>query len=80
MIRKFFSFALTASAVAALSASLVFAAAEYAPGQVLVKYKDGSTRTRTGMTAMYSRLGVIDIRRLGNAMKGYEQLFFNTAL
>ncbi len=55
-------------------------AMEYRPGEVIVKYKDGVTRTRTGMQMMYASLGVNSVKRLGTMMKGFEHLVFDPSL
>lgn len=51
-------------------------AADYQPGEVIVKYKDGVFRTRSNMNTLYNNVGVVKIRRAG-LMKGFEQLSLN---
>src|SRR4051794_30479345 len=61
-------------------ASVAANAMEYRPGEVIVKYKDGVTRTRDGMQVMYASLGVLSVKRLGTMMKGFEHLIFDPAV
>jgi len=57
--------------VAAAPAAL---AAEYKPGEVIVKYKEGIFRARTTMNALYSSIGVENVRRYSGMMNGFEHL------
>jgi subtilisin family serine protease len=52
-------------------------AAEYQPGEVLVKYKDGAIRTRLFMDQMYDSAGVRTVKRFTGMMKGVERLILN---
>lgn len=56
--------------------SNVWAAADYQPSEVIVKYKDGVVRTRSNMNTIYNNIGVVKIHRSG-LMKGFEQLSLN---
>ena len=51
-------------------------AAEYQPGEVIVKYKDGVMRTRSTMNQLYQNLGVLKVQRTG-FFRGTEQLSLN---
>jgi len=53
-------------------------AGNYQPGEVLVKYKDGTLRTRVMMNSLYSRIGVQKVRRYTGIMKGVEQLVLDS--
>jgi subtilisin family serine protease len=53
---------------------------EYRPGEVIVKYKEGVTRSRVGMQTMYSQLGVQSVRRLGKMLPGMEHLTFDPSI
>lgn len=57
-----FSTGVVVSVLAALMATVAFGA-EYRPGEVIVKYKSGSTRTRLGMSSLYMALGVKAVHR-----------------
>jgi len=48
--------------------------AEYQAGEVIVKYKSGSVRTRVVMNDLYERSGVRDVHRLGSMMPDFERL------
>ncbi|MEK6704602.1 MAG: S8 family peptidase [Bdellovibrionota bacterium] len=48
-------------------------ASDYKPGEVIVKYKDDVSRTRTIMTKLYDDVGVKKIRRYSGIMRGFEQ-------
>lgn len=52
-------------------------ASEYQPGEVIVKYKDGTTRERTVMNSLYNDVGVVKVKRYRGIMKGLEQLFLS---
>lgn len=49
-------------------------AAEYQPGEVIVKYKDQAVRTRAFMNQMYDAAGVRQVKRFAGVMKGIERL------
>lgn len=53
-------------------------ASEYVPGEVIVKYKDGSIRTQTVMNGLYDSAGVRKIRRYSAVMHGFEHLILNS--
>lgn len=52
---------------------------QYREGEVIVKYKDGATRSFRSMTEMYSRVSVVGVDRFKGAFKNFEKLTFNTA-
>ncbi len=62
-----------------LSANLTFAA-EFKPGEVIVKYKEGVSRPRIQMNQFYDSLGVKKIHRFSSTMKGFEHLIFDENL
>ena len=47
-------------------------AANYKPGEIIVKYKEGSSRHRSDMNALYESVGVKTIKHYSGMMKGYE--------
>jgi hypothetical protein len=51
--------------------------AKYQPGEVIVKYKDGTTRTFAEMNSIYNSVGVKKVRRFTGTMVGFERLYFN---
>lgn len=60
-----------------MSFSSVSEAAQYKPGEVIVKYKGGVVRTRSTMNALYDHVGMKSVFRFGGIMKGYEQLILD---
>lgn len=58
----------------AMVLSSVATAAEYKAGEVIVKYKDGTFRTRLMMNDIYNSVGAVGVKRLKGVMKGYEQI------
>jgi subtilisin family serine protease len=60
--------------VVVLVASSMAQASEYRPNEVIVKYRDGSMRTRISMNALYESSGVNKVRRFPGIMRGFEQL------
>jgi subtilisin family serine protease len=68
------------AALSALAASLMISfvstasAAEYQPGEVIVKYKDQAVRTRALMNEMYDAAGVRQVKRFSGLMRGIERL------
>jgi thermitase len=68
--------------IAVLLASMVFSSAanasEYVPGEVIVKYKNGTTRTRITMNTLYNSIGVNKVNRLNGLTKGMERLVLNS--
>ncbi len=68
------------AALTALTASLMICnvdvanAAEYQPGEVIVKYKDQAVRTRAFMNQMYEATGVRQVKRFAGVMRGIERL------
>lgn len=59
---------------AVLTMSNVAVGAEFKPGEVIVKYKEGYLRARAEMNSIYNSVGVVGVRRYSGLMKGYEQL------
>jgi len=55
-------------------------AAEYKPGEVIVKYKEGIFRSRTAMNALYDSVNASDIQRFEGIMTGYERLVIGDKL
>ncbi len=51
--------------------------AEYVPGEVIVKYKDGLIRSRESMNTLYDDARITSVRRLKGSLNGFEQLRFN---
>jgi len=66
--------------ISAFLAAATAAAAEFKPGEVIVKYKDGVVRSRVNMNAMYDALGVKTVRRYTGLMKGFEHLILNDTI
>lgn len=56
------------------AASTAAYAAEYKPGEVIVKYKDGIVRTRSSMSALYNSVGVDDVHHYSGILRGFEHL------
>ena len=52
-------------------------AAEYQPGELIVKYKDGALRTRSTMNTLYEAAGVKSVKHYSGIMKNLEQVFLN---
>lgn len=50
-------------------------AADYIPGEVLVKYKTGALRTRAAMNQMYDSIGAQGVRRYRGTMAGFEHIY-----
>lgn len=63
-------------AVIALVTVGVASAADYVPGEILVKYKSGFSRERTTMNAFYNSMGVESVQRFSGLLKSYEKLKF----
>lgn len=49
-------------------------AAEYRAGELIVKYKDGSFRSRLMMNDLYTAAGVKNVKRMRGIMQGFEQV------
>lgn len=60
--------------VFALGSSSIASAAQFKPGEVLVKYKDGVLRTRSTMDVLYQNVGVTKVRRYSKMLRSLEQL------
>lgn len=58
----------------ALAISATAFGAEYKAGEVIVKYKDGTFRTRSMMNRLYNAVGVERVTRFEGVMEGMEQL------
>jgi len=69
-----------AAALAAVVSVAVVQAAEYRPGELIVKYRDGALRTRTSMNALYETSGVNKVRRFRGMMNGFEQLTLSSGV
>ena len=64
--------------LAILAATTAMAApAEFRPGEVIVKYKDGAVRTRASMNALYDAAGVRSVERFSSRLGGMEHLFLD---
>jgi subtilisin family serine protease len=59
--------------LAIVTANVSFGA-DFQPGEVIVKYRDGSFRARTEMRSIYSSVGVKKVRHYSNVMNGIEHL------
>jgi subtilisin family serine protease len=68
--------ALLASGLAAMIAMIANTAfaGEFKSGEVIVKYKDGVSRSRMEMNALYDAAGVKSVKHLGGIMKGFDQV------
>lgn len=64
----------------AMLLSLSAGAAEYKKGEVIIKYKNGVSRTRGMMAEMYNTAGVVGIRRYTSLMGGIEQLSISDSI
>ena len=73
MFAKLVRIAGAAAVIGSLSIALT-QAAEYRPGELIVKYRDGSVRTRMSMNGLYETSGVNKVRRFQGLMRGFEQL------
>ncbi len=62
------------STLAALVAATMATAADFRPNELIVKYRDGSVRTRISMNALYETSGIQKVRRFQGMMRGFEQL------
>lgn len=60
-----------------LASSSIALGAEFAPGEVLVKYKEGIRRGRAQVNSLYDSMGVRDVRRLSNGPVEFEQLILD---
>src|SRR4051812_20644171 len=60
--------------VLAIATANVAFGADFQPGEVIVKYRDGTFRARTEMQSIYSTVGVKKVRRYSNVMNGIEHL------
>jgi len=56
------------------------ACADFAPGEVIVKYKAGSDRSRVKMNRLYFAIGTTHVKRLGGTMEDLEVLSFSPDL
>src|SRR4051794_629551 len=61
----------------ALATSVGVSAAEFKPGEVIVKYRAGVLRTRSNMNVLYDSVGAKSIQHYTGSMSGFEQLFLN---
>src|SRR4051812_14302609 len=52
-------------------------AAEYKPGEVIVKYKDGAIRTRSEMNTLYDSIRVDHVRHYNGLIKGFDHLILD---
>lgn len=52
-------------------------ASEHKAGELIVKYKDKASRTRTAMNAMYQALSVKQVKHYSGLMKNLEHLILN---
>jgi len=68
--RKIIVAALAMQAVAAAA----FASAEFKPGEVIVKFREGIVRPRASMNLLYKSAGVRAIRHFNGSMKGFERV------
>src|SRR4051794_38692067 len=66
--------------VLALCVSAAAGAAEYKAGEVIVKYKDGSFRSRVMMNDLYDAVGAKSIKRYQGMMAGYEHIVLQDAM
>ncbi len=57
-----------------LAASHLASGAEFKPGEVIVKYKEGILRARSDVNSLYTSVGVKTVRRYFGLMHGYEHL------
>jgi subtilisin family serine protease len=64
----------------ALAAAGTASASEYKPGEVIVKYKEGTQRSRTNMNVLYKAVGVANVRHYTGTMTGFEQLQLNDGI
>lgn len=69
-----YSTALRGIALSMLMVATMASAAEFKSGEVIVKYKDGSFRTRTTMNSLYDAAGVETVQRYSELMGGMEHL------
>jgi subtilisin family serine protease len=58
----------------ALISSHLVLAADFAPGEVLVKYKEGRARGRDQVNSFYDSIGVRSVHRFSGQNAGFEQL------
>ncbi|MGZ3697421.1 MAG: S8 family peptidase [Bdellovibrionota bacterium] len=61
-------------ALSALAIGTMAHAAEFKAGEVIVKYKDGVSRTRIQMNSFYDALGVKSVKHFHGIMEGLDQL------
>src|SRR4051812_38445412 len=50
----------------------------YRDGEIIVKYRDDAIRTHSMTSELYSRIGVMQVKRFSGAFKNFEHLLFNT--
>ena len=55
-------------------------AADFRPNQVIVKFKDGTVRTRTLMNPFYQSMGVTRVQRFGGNLRGMELFTLNDSI
>ncbi|NDD91460.1 hypothetical protein EBZ37_05185 [bacterium] len=58
-------------------AASAFAASEFKPGEVIVKYREGVVRPRQTMNTLYQSAGVRAVRHFKGSMKGFEHIILN---
>lgn len=75
ILEKFSVKALAQVLVLAFATTAFAAQGEYAPGEVIVKYRNGVQRGRSMMNTVYDAAGVQRIRRFTGNMTGIEQIF-----
>jgi len=61
--------------ILALAVGVNSFAAEYKPGEVIVKYKPGTVKTKEVTNKLYDFVGVRKVKRFTGMMKGFEHLF-----
>jgi subtilisin family serine protease len=66
--------------VCVMASAQVVSAAEYVPGEIIVKYKAGAQRDRMMMNMLYNANGVTKVHRFRGMMKGFEQLVLNESI
>src|SRR6185437_7390931 len=67
---RLFSSSVVLSILVGIAATAAFGS-DYRPGEIIVKYKPNSVRTRLGMNSLYMAAGVMKVRRFA----GVEHLF-----
>ena len=61
----------------AISVAALANAAEFKPGEVIVKYRDDVVRTRSSMDLLYDSLNVKSVKHFSGMMTGFELLQLN---